>query len=449
MSEKFDQNEAADGFVREHYFYGPYRTLHYYQGDYWRYSDHRYTVMAHSDLSAQLYRYVEGTRGAIPNNQWTALERAVRLKTTISSEREMPSWLDGRLERDYEYVTLKNGIFRLDHLLEGKEARRDHSPMWFSAQCLPFSYEPEATCPEWLAFLEDVFSGDQERIALLQEWFGYCLTPDVSQHKALNLYGPPRAGKGTAAGVLVALLGEANASTVRLEDFGKRFQYTHLIGKLVNICEEASGMNSNAVKTYIAGDLLLSDRKGRDHIMFRPTARLVIVSNDQLSFQDTSGATDNRLMILPFDKSYIGREDRGLAARLNGELSGIFNWALAGRKRLQEQGSFTKPARSSEEAEELREANHPSEQWMLDTYEPTKSQEPIYSATIFDDYLQMCRAHNIPKNQQWTQTKFSRELRRVFNLPRAHKVRDPLSGSIRAWIGIRRKPDAPCYFNQD
>jgi putative DNA primase/helicase len=450
---KFNYNDAAEEFVRECFLYGGVRTLHFYRGDYWAYRDNFYQVIDKNDISSRLHTFIKGKHGTVTNGNWTATERALRLNSTISSEREMPSWLTGRLQRDYKWISLLNGIIDLDKLLTGEQDfTRGHSPYWFSAYCLPFGYDEAATCPEWLEKLGQWFSGDAERIALLQEWFGYCLTPETSQHKAINFYGPPRAGKGTAAGILAALLGEDNVSAVRLEDFGKRFQYVPLIDKLVNICEEATGMNSNAVKTYIAGDLLMSDRKGREHVMFRPSARLVIVSNDQLSFHDTSGATDARLMILPFDWSYVGREDRSLADRLRGELPGIFNWALEGLKRLRAQGTFTKPARSLEEAHELRIANNPAEQWMAETFERVpECEDPdtwVFSGAAYERYKAFCATCGIRPSERWTQTRFIRELRRQFNLDQSSRVRDPIEGQLRCWKNLQVREDAPAYNPQ-
>ena len=84
--------------------------------------------------------------------------------------------------------------------------------MWFSSHVLPFEYDEAAKAPMWEAFLQQIFEGDVERITLLQEWFGYCLTPDTSQQKAMIFYGEPRAGKTTVANVLIAMV----SSTSRL-----------------------------------------------------------------------------------------------------------------------------------------------------------------------------------------------------------------------------------------
>ena len=51
--------------------------------------------------------------------------------------------------------------------------------------------------------LDQLWAGDSESIAALQEWFGYCLTNDTRQQKILMIVGPKRSGKGTIARVNV------------------------------------------------------------------------------------------------------------------------------------------------------------------------------------------------------------------------------------------------------
>ena len=53
-----------------------------------------------------------------------------------------------------------------------------------------------------------LWPGDDESIALLQEYFGYVLSGRTDMHKLLALIGPFRAGKGTIARILTRLVGK-------------------------------------------------------------------------------------------------------------------------------------------------------------------------------------------------------------------------------------------------
>ena len=87
----------------------------------------------------------------------------------------------------------------------------------------------DAAPPAWHAFLDSLELADDE-IALLAEWFGYCLTADTAQQKALMLIGPRRSGKGTILRVLRALVGEANACRTTLAGIGGNFGLAPLLG---------------------------------------------------------------------------------------------------------------------------------------------------------------------------------------------------------------------------
>ena len=73
----------------------------------------------------------------------------------------------------------------------------EHTKNWISESVLPFDYDPAATCPYWLATLDQYHNGDPEAIKALQMMFGLCLTHDTSYQKIFFLLGPPRSGKGT------------------------------------------------------------------------------------------------------------------------------------------------------------------------------------------------------------------------------------------------------------
>ena len=113
-----------------------------------------------------------------------------------------------------------------------------HTPRWFSPNCLPHQFDPNAACPNWLSFLHEVFDGDEERIAALQQWFGYNLIADNRHHKMALLIGPPRSGKGTTMAVLSAMLGKHNIANSSLASLGGRFGLEPLVGRLAALIDE-------------------------------------------------------------------------------------------------------------------------------------------------------------------------------------------------------------------
>src|SRR5205085_1528607 len=102
-------------------------------------------------------------------------------------------------------------------------------------------------------------------------------------HKFLIAEGDGENGKSVMLDTLGFVLGAGNVSRVPLEIFGERFQLTATLGKLANISPEVDNvrLSEGIVKQFVAGDPIYVDRKGLPSIQFKPTARLVVATNNR------------------------------------------------------------------------------------------------------------------------------------------------------------------------
>lgn len=94
-----------------------------------------------------------------------------------------PCWLDEGHE-DYpadEILACRNGLL---HIPSGELL--PSTPQFFTRNGLPYDYDPDAPAPKrWLQFCAEVWEHDPEQIELLQEVFGYLLTPDTRCRNSL------------------------------------------------------------------------------------------------------------------------------------------------------------------------------------------------------------------------------------------------------------------------
>lgn len=242
-----------------------------------------------------------------------------------------------------------------------------HSPENLTTVMLPYDYAPTATCPQWLAFLDDVLEGDAERVALIQEWLGYLITTDYRHHKVMLLLGPPRCGKGTIGRVLQHVVGEANFSGGSLSSFARDSFMDGLRTKPVLFIGDAEKKVAPAkvnqvierIKSISGNDAVDFDRKFISGISDTLPTRITLAANNVPNLFDDSGALASRIMVVPFYRTYFGREDLTLLDKLLPELPGIAAWALEGLRRLQHNGRFTEPAASREEMQYIFEAYSP------------------------------------------------------------------------------------------
>jgi P4 family phage/plasmid primase-like protien len=242
----------------------------------------------------------------------------------------------------------------------------DHSPDNYLRTQMNFAFDPQASCPRWLLFLDEIFEADEDRpqkILLLQEFMGYLLIPCTRFQAMLWLYGRGANGKSVINAVISLLLGEENVSAIPLDRLSKRFQSAQLAGKLANITHEVSTdsvLEDVVLKQAVAGDRIQGERKGKDPFYFASTARFVMAMNHFPRVRDTSHGFFRRIQLITFNRIFKPEEqDRDLLDTLKRELAGIFAWARAGLQRLWEQDGFTAVPSSQAALNEFLEESNP------------------------------------------------------------------------------------------
>jgi putative DNA primase/helicase len=234
------------------------------------------------------------------------------------------------------------------------------TPKWFCFSVLGASYDPNAECPEWLQFIDQLWPNDQQSRDTLQEMFGYFLTADMSQQKSFMIIGPPRSGKGTIGRIIAALVGAEAVARPALADFAYQFGLEPLINKSVAIISDARlgngaapGLLAERLLAITGQDSISVSRKFLSAWNGTLRVRFLILSNELPHFSDASRALPSRFILLKTARSYLGSEDLNLYARLVEELPGILNWAIAGWGRLRERGHFIQPQSIQEMAEDF------------------------------------------------------------------------------------------------
>jgi putative DNA primase/helicase len=206
---------------------------------------------------------------------------------------------------------------------------------------------PGTIAPLWLAFLDDVFAGDQEVIAFMQRAAGYALTGLTTEHKLLFLYGTGRNGKSVFLDTLQWLLADyarrAAASTF-LNSAGERHP-TDLAGlhgaRLVVGSELPKGKtwDESVIKDLTGGDKMTARFMRQDFFDFTPQLTLMIAGNCQPSFRGVDEAIRARVVLIPFKVTIPAeRRDKDLTAKLRAEGPAILRWAIDGALAWQKRG---------------------------------------------------------------------------------------------------------------
>jgi putative DNA primase/helicase len=426
-------------------------TLVHWRGDFYLYQDGRYRKVTNAEMFTQLTAVIKRHVDAVPLlDKWNRayqvtsavvhnVSNALASELHVEDSFDQPAWIRGESGHT-NYIALRNGLLDISNT-GGSYTLRPLTPHWFSTVALPYDYDAKATCPQWLRFLHTVFEDDEERIQLLQQWFGYLLTPDTSQQSFMVLEGEGANGKSVVLEVVEALLGHKNVSHVPVEVFGERFQLTVTENKLANIApevNETARISEGALKQFTGGDVMYHDRKGRDGFDTKPTARLMLATNNRPPFGDRSDGIWRRMRYLPFQVT-IQPEDRNpnLARQLKTEVAGILNWALEGHRLLYANGRFIEPAASVKAIQEYRRESNPAGIFLREQcHRDDASRVPVDA--LYQAYREWAKdnGHSALNNAQ-----FGKEVGKVYR--NVKKVRPTLADGSRPWmyLGVVLGPD--------
>jgi putative DNA primase/helicase len=443
---------SARAFLAKRYHQDQHQLLFCYNADFFNYGGTQYTLLPDDALRSEVYAFLDQAEtpgpkgGTLPFNPTTRkvndVVDALAAEAHLSRLVMPPFWLPGAskdVDNAADLVAVTNGLLHLPTM-----TLRPHTPLLFNLMALDFAFDPSATCPQWHAFLKQLWpdKNDADAIACLQEIFGYVLSGGTRQHKIFLLIGPPRSGKGTIGRVLAGLLGRVNVVGPTLNSLSVQFGLWPLIGKPLAIISDARvGGNSRDRQTIVerllsisGEDLQTVDRKYKPAWTGPLPTRFVILANELLTLPDTSGALVARFVPLSLTISFLGREDIGLTDKLMGELPGIFNWATKGWDRLQQRGHF-ELAHSAKTL--LRQAARLSSnvRAFLDDCCKEDPKGTVDKNTLFARYCGWCENQKI--NDPGTKETFAKNLRAALPTIKTIRPRDAAPDRKRSWVGLR------------
>ena len=229
-----------------------------------------------------------------------------------------------------------------------------HDPRDFITKISPVTYDPNAVCPRWDRFVDEVMMGKTAVGRYLQKAIGYSLTGDTSLECLFIMYGPTtRNGKTTTIDTILKLMGEYGrsakpdmlASNFRgASNNGPSEDVARLAGaRFVGISEMEQKLNINASLTkQLTGNNKITARFLHENSFeFNLQAKIFIDTNHLPNVNDQTLFESGRIKIIPFNRHFEDNEqDKSLKDTLTSEeaLSGILNWAIEGYRLYKSEG---------------------------------------------------------------------------------------------------------------
>lgn len=277
---------------------------------------------------------------------------------------------------------------------------REHSPADKITLRFPVSFDINAECPHWDAFVESIFGGNADTIRYVQRAVGYSLSGLTNEDALFFLIGSGANGKSVFRSALEMLFGDyrseisIGALLTTTSDSNVDYQKARLKGARLAFTDEVpenKRFNESQIKAITGRDTILARNPYEKPYSFQPTHKLWLIGNHKPAITGTDNGIWRRINIIPFNVIFPKEKQikpSQFHSWFRSELPGILNWALRGWLDYQANGLMP-PEEVVAATSEYR-----SEQDQIGAFiEENLKSAPgalIRTATLFSTYREWC-----------------------------------------------------------
>jgi len=310
-------------------------------------------------------------------------------------------------------INLENGIYDLN---TGEIEK--HSYKYLFNYVIPIDYDPDAKCPQYEKFLKQITRENgverPEVYNTLQEYLGYCFYRDYEYKKYLVMDGENDNGKTTLMNIWIKVLGEKNIASIPLQELNdKAFRKDKLYGKHGNFADELpnKGMRySNVIKEVTGKSPIWADIKNhQEGVWFINYAKPFFTCNQIPETNDIGNAFFSRQLQITLHNKYLPEKNPNIDDKTcfvrnteiekeittPEEISGIFNHAMKGLKRLRKNKRFSDTTTTEEKRRIWLKKSDPIMSYFNEEIEETTIDWCITCKNLKQEIEQYCKKNNI------------------------------------------------------
>ena len=410
-----------------------------WNGNYWQRDDNKQVMVMAIEAAKERFKFAGSINDSVLKkseaNFAIRCESKQKLDAVLNIAQSLPpiATVPKQWDTHNHILQFENGMYDLD-ALELKQG----VPDLMISQSTRIKFDPEAQCPRWELFLEEIMQGNYELVQFLKRSIGYCLTGDTIEQKFFMLYGAGANGKSVLLETIRSLLGDYACDSPftafeRTRSSGNSNELARLKGvRFVTALEsgESKRLDEERLKAVTGGDPITARFLFGEFFTFKPCFKLWLSVNTLPKVQDYSDGFWRRVLVVPFNARFEGNNcDLDLTKVLKNELPGIANWAIEGFEKWCDKG-ISPPGEVIEATRSYQsESDIVSEflaECVMTKVDPESS---VTNGQLFQEFQDWCsRQHN---STDLTQNSFTRRVQTVTGVKAEKK-----SGG-RAFCGFR------------
>lgn len=287
---------------------------------------------------------------------------------------------------------------------------------------LPYNFDPNATAPQFEAFMKRITVGDAPLANLILEYCGYAISGDSCwAQKCMILTGEGSNGKSTFVNTIRAVFGELNTAAVSANKFSDGNALALMDGKLINIAEESPKKafnDSDVFKNLVTGGIVAAKKLYKNLYEVRMTTKLLMLCNNIPSSYDSSHGFYRRLIIVPFNATFTDTDkdfDPFIEQKLLTELPGIANLVLRAYVALKARGRFDIPDSSKNALNQYKLEGDPVALWKETALEVHPlgnghDKDFVTNPTMYKLYSEYCQTNGYKSTNP---NNFGKQLKRL------------------------------------
>jgi putative DNA primase/helicase len=363
------------------------------------------------------------------------------------------------------FICFKNCVIDLD-----KMKKYSLSPEYYFTTKVNVDYLVDAEpAIHFSKFLETTFtnndgSPDVDTINNIIRIGGYLLYPKNRLKKMFLFLGEGANGKSTLINIFEMFFDRKNVSHIDLDTLSSTSskERNRLIGSRLNTTTEAKSnkLDSEIIKQVISSESIPINRKFRDSVDYKPLTKLIIASNTQPYFNDTTHGLYRRIFPISFrnrfvpeaeynktkmavaKRIFIEKNDVQLERNLFNERSGILNLFLGGLRDLRNKKWQLKMSKNSDDTlKEYKNTGDSISHFLIKFYCEDTAEE-CYGLTaeeVLSDYREWYRANVSERPLNYSVQSLGRKIKELW---RIETFRRYVKGNKReSFYPLKRKVD--------